>query len=84
VIRLQRFGASPVDRLLAVTDPWMSCDECFEDLDLVIDAVVRSGANLSEKFRVHLGACTACDEEARGLAALVAQNLRVGAQSAPE
>lgn len=62
-----------IERLTVETEPWLSCDDCFEHLDAVIDDLVRSGIPLPEPFRVHLTACAACDEEARSLAALVAE-----------
>jgi len=61
-----------IDRLTADTEPWLSCDDCFEHVDVVIDALVVSSASLSEKFRVHLLSCPACHDEARSLAAIVA------------
>ena len=60
-----------IDRLTANTEPWLSCDDCFEQLDVIIDGLLRSNEPLPEAFRVHLMACPACDEEARSLAALV-------------
>jgi hypothetical protein len=84
VLSLERLGPGPVRRLLAVTDPWLSCDECFDDLDVVIDAVVGTGAGMSDRFRVHLHACDACDEEAGCLAALAAQGLGVTPWTARE
>jgi hypothetical protein len=61
-----------IDRLTADTEPWLSCDDCFDHVDVVIDALVVSSASLSEEFRVHLLRCPACHEEARSLAAIVA------------
>jgi hypothetical protein len=61
-----------IDRLTADTEPWFSCEDCFEHVDVVIEAMVVSSASLSEKFRVHLLCCPACHEEARSLAAIVA------------
>jgi hypothetical protein len=61
-----------IDRLTADTEPWFSCDDCFEQVDVVIDAMVVSSVSLSEEFRVHLLSCPACHEEARSLAAIVA------------
>lgn len=61
-----------VDRLTADTEPWLSCDDCFDQVDVVIDALVVSSASLPEEFRVHLLRCPACHEEARSLAEIVA------------
>jgi hypothetical protein len=68
-----RLNSKAIERLTANTEPWLSCDDCFEHLDAVIDGVVRSNLPVPEAFRVHLLACTACDEEARSLAALVSE-----------
>ena len=65
-------SAEAIDRLTADTEPWLSCDDCFEHVDVVIDALVVSSASLSEEFRVHLLSCPACHDEARSLAAIVA------------
>ena len=67
----ERPSPEAIDRLTANTEPWLSCDDCFERLDVVIDGLVHSNHPLPEAFRVHLMACPACDEEARSLAALV-------------
>ena len=67
----ERPSPEAIHRLTANTEPWLSCDDCFERLDVVIDGLVRSNNPLPEAFRVHLMACPACDEEARSLAALV-------------
>ncbi|GAB3038909.1 hypothetical protein GCM10027052_18350 [Parafrigoribacterium mesophilum] len=69
---LRSLSSEAIDRLTADTEPWLSCDDCFEHVDVVIDALVVSSASLSEEFRVHLRSCPACHEEARSLAAIVA------------
>jgi hypothetical protein len=61
-----------IDRLTANTEPWLSCDGCFEFVDVAIEAMVVSSVPFSEEFRVHLLRCSACHEEARSLAEIVA------------
>lgn len=61
-----------IGRLTADTEPWLSCDDCFEQVDVVIDAVMGSSGAIAEEFRTHLLCCPACHEEARALAAIVA------------
>lgn len=61
-----------IDRLTANTEPWLSCDDCFELVDIVIDAMVISSTPFSEEFRVHLLRCAVCREEACSLAEIVA------------
>lgn len=61
-----------VRRLIAVTDPWLSCDDCFDLLDTVVEDVVARGARMDPPFVVHLNACPVCSEEATSLASLIA------------
>jgi hypothetical protein len=72
---LRPLSAEVIGRLTADTEPWLSCDDCFAYIDVVIDAVVASSSPLSDEFRVHLRHCPACREEASSLAALVATDL---------
>ncbi|WP_173924106.1 hypothetical protein [Agromyces sp. Marseille-P2726] len=71
-----RLTPEAIDRLTANTEPWLSCDDCFEQLDVIIDGLTRSNLPLPDAFRVHLMTCPACDEEARSLAALVGAVIR--------
>ena len=71
-----------IDRLTANTEPWLSCDDCFERVDAAIDAILRSDTPLPEDFRVHLLACTVCHEEADALAALAADGTGLSAAEA--
>jgi hypothetical protein len=64
-----------VEALLTNSDPWLSCDECFEHHDAVVEGLLASHAPVDERFRVHFNACGACLEEARSLASLVAEDL---------
>jgi hypothetical protein len=59
------------------TQPWLSCDDCFETVDIHVDAVLAGEAVLPEAFRVHLVGCSACFEEATSLAALVGPDHRL-------
>jgi hypothetical protein len=61
-----------IDNLLTNTDPWLSCDDCFEGHDAVIEELLATETPLDVTFRVHFNACAACLEEARSLATLVA------------
>jgi hypothetical protein len=66
------FGFEHVERLTADTDPWLSCDDCFEQIDAMMENSLRASGPLPEPFRVHLAACAVCGEEARSLTALIA------------
>lgn len=73
----RRLGAEVVDRLLVDTDPWLSCDDCFEQIDeLVEDCLTRRGP-ASRPLQVHLRACTVCREEAHSLITLAAPDYGV-------
>jgi hypothetical protein len=61
-----------IDQLTANTEPWLSCDDCFEQADLAIENLLGDQVPFSEEFRVHLQACAVCHEEAESLTALVA------------
>ena len=67
-----------IRRLTLSSDPWLSCDDCFDLLDEVIEETLSSGAGMREAFRVHLRACTVCCQEAYSLATLVAPDLDIG------
>lgn len=49
-----RLTPQVIDRLTAFSDPWLSCDDCFEQVDVVTDALLHAGTPLPEPFRVHL------------------------------
>jgi hypothetical protein len=60
-------------RLLGPTDPEISCDECFRQLDRYVDLEV-AGADAEAAvpgLRAHLDGCPACREEHESLYALV-------------
>jgi hypothetical protein len=62
-----------VRRLTAMTDPWLSCDDCFDEIDTVVEGILTTQRDsLSEAFRVHLLSCSVCCEEAEALATLIA------------
>ncbi len=61
-----------VEALTADSDPYLSCDDCFEETDVAVEAVLGARDELSEAFRVHLLRCPACHDEARSLAELIA------------
>ncbi|GAA1758660.1 hypothetical protein [Agromyces humatus] len=63
-----------VARLTANTEPWLSCDDCFDQVDAAVEALLGSTVPLAEGFRAHLLGCAACHEEAQSLAALVAEH----------
>ena len=60
-----------VTSLLADTDPYLSCDACFERLDEYVERLVRDPDHHDEAMRTHLRACTACADEADSLLGLI-------------
>lgn len=63
-----------IGALTADSDPYLSCDDCFEETDVAVEAVLSSEEHLSEPFRVHLLRCPACHDEAVSLAELIASD----------
>jgi hypothetical protein len=53
-------------------EPWMSCDDCFERSDAVVDDLLDHNVPLPVNFRAHLAGCGACRDEAQSLAELAA------------
>ncbi|MDQ4215070.1 hypothetical protein [Microbacterium capsulatum] len=53
-------------------EPWMSCDDCFDRSDEVLEQLIEHGGPLPERFRAHLRGCPACREEAQTLVEMIA------------
>ena len=60
-----------VDALLRDPTPWLSCEDCFEQMDAYAEGAVRGTHPLDEAMTTHLRACPACEEEARSLIELL-------------
>lgn len=69
-----RLSDADVRALTLDTDPWMSCDDCFEQVDSEIERLLDTGEEPSLAFLVHLRGCAACRDEAATLAALLAED----------
>ena len=67
-----------IARLLGPTEPEILCDECFEQLDVYVEAELgHADADASVPgMRAHLQGCPACAEEYESLRALVQQGQR--------
>ena len=61
-----------VDRLLVDTEPWLSCDDCFDHVDAYVEQLLAGRLDAMPAMRVHLGGCPACAEEAATLLLLAA------------
>jgi hypothetical protein len=66
-------------RLTLAADPWLSCDDCFEHLDTFVEQILTGKAPAVPAMRAHLRGCAACEEEARSLLLLVADDRRIDA-----
>jgi hypothetical protein len=63
------------DRLLGPDGPELGCDECFERLDVYVEAEIvgRDVESAVPGLRAHLEGCPACAEEHASLLALASQ-----------
>jgi hypothetical protein len=70
-----RLSRAVVESLTLDTEPWLSCEECFELMDSYAEAVV-TGAEPRRRhdIEVHLRACPACFEEVESLVALLRED----------
>ncbi|EMY35881.1 hypothetical protein D477_001709 [Arthrobacter crystallopoietes BAB-32] len=59
-------------RLTLDPGPWLSCDDCFEQMDEFVDRLLTDGPTGMPALHAHLAGCGACGEEARSLLLLVA------------
>jgi hypothetical protein len=53
-------------------EPWMSCDECFDRSDAVLEDLLDRNVALPPDFCAHLAGCAACLDEMESLAELAA------------
>jgi hypothetical protein len=62
--------------LLGPAGPELTCEECFEMLDVFVDAEIAGddAAVVVPGMRAHLEGCPACHEDYESLLALVKQN----------
>lgn len=63
------------------TEPYLSCDACFELVDAHVDDLVSGvGDPLTPEFRAHLVGCAACRDEAWSLLELAGRDAGVAAE----
>ena len=60
-------------RLTLDTEPFLSCDDCFDLVDRYVEALLSDPDHDLPAMRTHLAGCAACAEEARSLISLVAE-----------
>jgi len=68
--------AETIAVLLTDTEPYLSCDDCFDRIDEYVDRTVADPHHDDPAMRTHLAACGVCAEEATTLAELVRQDAR--------
>jgi anti-sigma factor RsiW len=68
-----------IARLLGPAEPEILCDECFEQLDVYVDAELGHADPDAAVpgMRAHLEGCPACAEEYESLRALVRHDARL-------
>lgn len=67
-------SAEAIARLTVPTEPYLSCDECFERADGYVEALVHGDAPDDPAMLTHLAACPACAEEVQSLLELVRED----------
>lgn len=68
----RRLTPAALERLVVSTDPWLSCEDCFDTMDGYVEALLADASTAAPAMDVHLAACPACAEEAVSLIILVA------------
>jgi hypothetical protein len=64
-----------IARLTVPTEPYLSCDDCFERADSYVEALVHGAAPAYDPaMRTHLAACPACAEEVESLLELAGED----------
>ena len=66
-------SAQVVRRLTLDTEPYLSCDDCFDMGDRYVEALLSDPDHDLPAMRTHLAGCNACAEEVRSLIVLVAE-----------
>lgn len=81
--RSRRLSPLAAAQLTVDAEPYLSCDDCFEQVDGRVEALLSAAAEpLTPEFRAHLIGCAACRDEARSLAELAAQDVGVDRETA--
>jgi hypothetical protein len=76
--RSRKLSPLAAAQLTLDAEPYLSCDDCFEQVDARVEALFSTAAEpLTPEFRAHLIGCAACRDEAWSLAELAAQDIGV-------
>ena len=67
-------SAETITSLLADTSPYLSCDDCFAQLDEYVERRIADSHYDDPEMKAHLAGCGACAEEAETLRELLSQD----------
>lgn len=67
-------SAETINSLLADTSPYLSCDDCFAQIDQYVERRIADPRYEDPAMRAHLAGCGACAEEAAALRELLSQD----------
>lgn len=70
----RHLGPDALTRLTLDTDPWLSCDDCFRQVDEYVERLLAGEPDPMPAMRVHLRGCPACAEEAETVLDLAAED----------
>lgn len=68
-----QIGSETVASLLADTSPYLSCDDCFAQIDSYVERRLADPSYDDPGMSAHLAGCGACREEAVTLAELITE-----------
>jgi hypothetical protein len=63
-----------VRRLTLAAEPWLSCNDCFDAVDVYVETLLSGAPDNMPALRAHLSGCSACFQEARSLLLLAASD----------
>jgi hypothetical protein len=63
-----------VAQLTLDTEPWLSCDDCFRQVDQYVEQLLARRAEQMPAMAAHLRGCPACVEEAETVLVLAADD----------
>ncbi|HEX6150294.1 hypothetical protein [Nocardioides sp.] len=66
-------SAETISSLLADTSPYLSCDDCFAQIDEYVERSMADPRYDDPAMTAHLAGCGACAEEAATLRELISQ-----------
>ncbi len=71
---MRQLTPETVRQLTLSTEPWLSCEDCFELMDVYVETILADPDTTElPEMRVHLRGCPACAEEAESLLLLVGE-----------